>query len=663
MNFLFVLMVAIGAGLAGCATRPTHPTLREARLPPLISAHSSVADPTYSGEHRISPDGSRLLWVEWVDGDWGLAVRAIGSEKKVRFKTGALASLSAAPIQFAWLGDSRHIAWTHDETGDENTRILVVDTSEPDRGPRDLTPWPGTRSILVATGGPVAPALHVQSNRRDRALFDLLRINYVTGEVNEVARNPGDVSWWIVDVGDGQPGGRLRQTSDAKMFEVYDRAFDLWREVKRWDPLSMSWVRALNRTRGFAVLVSDSGRDTTALVWFDLNTGHERQIFADDRVDISRVFFAFGNVNRTVAVEIDRGIPETRLLRPEEARRFDEALRNHFGAAPLGFLFLSADRAFTRIVVKAYSDRATHELLFDRGTVSFSTLRSSSSADADHFARSAPVDITARDGRRIPAFITRPSGVSSGVVPLVVGIHGGPWARSYWSMPEIPPTAPLSQYSSSLEQFYASRGYAVVTMNYRASTGYGHAHTMGGVREVARKAQDDIEDVVRWAVSTGIADPKRIAINGGSIGGFSTYWQLIRSPDFACGISVVGVADLIRFLAQRPPYWTPFPHRSDVFYGRPDVPSERQRLEDESPLTHVHRIKVPMLIIHGANDVRVSKQDSDDMVSALRRQGTEVEYLWFEDEGHAIRKWRNRLSVRRATEQFLARCLGGRAGQ
>ena len=260
-----------------------------------------------------------------------------------------------------------------------------------------------------------------------------------------------------------------------------------------------------------------------------------------------------------------------------------------------------------------------------------------------------PFSFKASDGRVIHGYLIRPRGVT-GPAPLVVDIHGGPWTRDSWAPATFNP-----------RQLLANRGYAVMQVNYRGSAGYGREHMWAGAHEYFGRLQKDVAEGVKWAIDQGAADPGRIAVLGGSFGGFSVLAQLIQKPhDYRCGIDVVGVANWPRVVDNWPPFWRSR-HYFARFYGDADQPQERVRMLANSPISHIDRITAPLLVVHGANDVRVLRQDSDDVVEALRKLGRPVEYMAFADEGHSIRKWRNRLAMWRKIEDTLASCLGGRS--
>lgn len=666
--------------LAGCAMAPTHPALRQMALPPLIPVRAFVADVDYSGGNRISPDGRKLLWTQ-VDGTRiGLAVREVdaragSSAGARRFETGQIASWYSVGIACNWLSDSRHAMVVKDPRGDENTRIFVFDGDDARGALHDLTPWPGARSLYVAHAAPGSARFYFQSNRRDAAAFDLYEADAERLTVREVLRGDAALVSWLVDI-DGTPGGRIRvdgaAPGDERVLEILDAASGQWRLVKRFAAFGFLAPLRLDRAGGKLVANSGIGRDTTALVEIDLASGRETELFRDPRVDLSASYVQLG-ATTPYAVQADPGYPEVvyfdaaleRELRELVAAEIDERVEPvvAIGAG-------TADRTLARMIVRPLTARGEREYLFDRPARRLTLLQD---LRGDAALRAAlvpvePVEFRARDGLTVRGFLLRPRDTSSpgtapARVPLVVAIHGGPWLRDYWE-----PAEPNNGYAGS--QLLANRGYAVLHINYRGSTGYGGRFMYAAVGELAGKTQQDIEDGVQWAVAQGIADPARVGLIGDSFGGYSVLSQMARSPQrYACGVDVVGIAGWLRWLEEKPPYWHNLMHWWNLFLGlginaTPETlaPAERERLHRESPLAHVGEIRAPLLVIHGANDVRVARQDSDEVVNTLRQLGRPVEYLLFPDEGHAIRKWQNRLRMWRAIEDFYAGCLGGRSG-
>src|SRR5205809_377181 len=357
----------------------------------------------------------------------------------------------------------------------------------------------------------------------------------------------------------------------------------------------------------------------------------------------------------TAGVSTLTGQPLFAIAHPDypESRVFDARLSSDL--APLGepgpaeVRILSFDDAERLATVRVSRDRGREHHLLDRRTGTRTLLsRSAMAPYADRLARVEPISLTSRDGLTLRGYLTRPPGARARV-PMVLLVHGGPWTRDYWG------------YNGTV-QFLASRGWAVLQLNYRASTGYGRAFVEAGVRQHAGAIHADLLDGVRWAVEQGIADPARVAIMGASYGGYATLVGLTFTPEvFACGVDLFGMSNLVTQLEGRPSYWTwsffePYYRK---YYGDVSRPEDRQRLEAQSPLFRAADVRRPVLVIHGANDPNVKQRESDQMVAALRAAGKDVQYLVLADEGHgAFGDPASALRMYRAIEQFLGACLG-----
>lgn len=659
------ITIAATATLAGCSIAPTHPSLRAAQMVEPIPVRRVVADVDFNGGFLLSPDGKRLLWRRAVGLDAGLATRAVDRPGHVAatpersFATGHLAR-PVGGSNFGWLADSRHAYYLKDQSGAENTQIVIFDTQADNFAPWTVTPWPASRFYLLHEGAPGSGSVLFASNRRERGAFDVYRVDLASRQVAEIARNDGAVLNWVVDT-DGKLAGRVRQLGKEdgadRVMEILDDADGTWKPLKQWG--GFDWWNPLRIDRAARRLIAATNlqRDKTALIEYDLDTGAERILFEHPRVDIDRVVFARGDGAPLAAITTP-DYPRIDYLDSEAGKALEAAMQRAVslaqqqGVARQDLVFarpstLSAD--LQRILVRGFSSAGNSEFLYDRHADTVVALRTPP-ADAERLlAPMEPFSFTASDGLEISGYVVKPKGVS-GPVPLVVNIHGGPWVRDYWE---------AGGFDS--QQLLANRGYAVMKVNYRGSAGYGRAFMAAGARQTAERLQDDIDEAVQWAIDRGIADPQRIAVMGGSFGGFSTLMQLIRQPHaYACGINIVGVANWPRIFDTWPSFWRNR-HYFEWFYGKADDPADREAMWRGSPLSSIERINVPLLVIHGANDVRVVKQDSDDVVAELTKLGRPVDYLVFENEGHQVRRWRNRLAMWRSIEDFLAGCLGGRS--
>jgi dipeptidyl aminopeptidase/acylaminoacyl peptidase len=644
--------------LAGCATAPRHAALVQARnagtLPPLLPMRRFVANVDYAGGYSISPDGAQLLWSQAVGMDSGLAVRPVAGDAVRTFATGYL----PRPVgpAYVWLQDSRHVAYLKDRRGDENTQLHVLDSRGAGFEPWVVTPWAGVRSYFVAHGASGSARFYFASNRRDRSTMDLYEADAATRSIREVARSDGAVLWWLVGT-DHQLAARGRQLQPQDGSDVAievlqaDGRWNTVRTVTGWDSF---WLHRIDRAAGKAWGLSNVGRERNALVEVDLASGRESVLAEHPEVDLEYAYY-----RRTegvpVAVLTDAGYPVAQYLDPSLGADIDRAVRR---ALDRGWLAerprftrpQSVSEDARRWIVRAIGEFDDAELLVDRATGEVTRLDPQEPERRAVLAAEEPFAFTTSDGLRVQGYLVRPRGVA-GPAPLVVVIHGGPWVRDRWSTAGYNPT-----------QMLANRGYAVMTVNYRGSWGYGRDFMMAGRHAHFTRMQQDIAEAAQWAVDRGIADRQRMAVLGGSFGGFSVLAQLERGDqEWRCGVDLVGVANWPRVIENWPAFWRNR-HYFHAFFGDPADPRQRTEMLANSPVSHLDRITAPLLVIHGANDVRVLRQDSEDVVAGLRALGRPVQYLSFPDEGHTVRRWRNRLELWRRAEEHLASCLGGRSG-
>lgn len=625
---------------AGCTTSvPSEPPPRSEV--PLLSIETFFANRESNYGYRVSPDGQQLAWLASAGGRMTVHARALEGGPVRVVETPSTRSLRT----FWWAADSRHVLFSQDRDGDQNEHVYTADTERPGEPPVDLTPIGPARAMIHRILLHDPERLLIVHNARTRQGFDLVQVDGRTGGgMVTVAENPGDVIEWITDH-HGRLRGRMRSLGDTERLVEW-RVGDEWRAGPRLDLEESFRVAGFTPDGSEAWVLTSHGRDRVALVRHDPTTGRQTLLYEHPQVDVE-----------SAAVSIATGDLLYAASHPgyQDVRFFEPRLRAAFepGEAREGFGLLSRDLAGRVGTIEAYSDRGSTFWLVDWQTGRRTLLgRSAIAPHAPALARVEPVTFPSRDGLTLHGYLTRPRGGDKRPGPLVLLVHGGPWARDYWSY-------------SSVVQFLANRGYAVLQVNYRGSTGYGRRFREAAVGEFAGKMHDDLLDAVAWAVDQGVADRARVAIMGWSYGGYATLVGLTFTPDvFACGVDIVGMSSLVSLLETRHTLWTwhifrPLWHK---YAGDPSRPEDRRRLEAKSPLLRADRVQRPLLIVHGANDPNVKRQESDQMVEALRRAGKNVEYLVFPGEGHGDFGGQNNAKLAAAIERFLAVHLGGRGG-
>ncbi|HEY0783068.1 MAG TPA: S9 family peptidase, partial [Thermoanaerobaculia bacterium] len=619
-----LLLLAAGAALAA---------------PPLIPRSVLMGNPERT-QPRLSPDGQRISWLApTANGVQNVWVRpeAGGDAKPVTNET-------HRPIfWYEWTGDGRHILYLQDDGGDERNHLYSADLDS--GNVRDLTPFRGVRAqnVLVDAGHP--DRVLVGMNLRDRKVFDLYRVDLASGGVALEAQNPGDVLTWKPD---NDFVIRAATAFDARtaqtVIRVRDAADRPWRDL-----VAMPFERALfagqvvggSLVAGFAAdgkslfLHSALHGDTGRLVRVDATTGKELEVLASD--PLSDVADTAAGDEPSVIIDPRTHAIQAVQFDPAEPRWtfLDTALGKDFariGKVAPGFLTIaSRDRTDRRwIVAVQRSDAPLHFYTYDRDTHETKLLWDSQPAFAAYkLAAKKAVTIAARDGLPLVSYLTLPPDSEPKGLPLVLLIHGGPWFRDSANFdPEV--------------QLLANRGYAVLQVNYRGSTGFGIPFLSAGDHQWGRGTQDDLYDAVAWAVREGIADPKRVAAMGWSGGGYATLRALSMRPDlFACGVDGVGPADIATLFRSFPTYWDGILKRWRLRVGDPEADAALNRAI--SPLYHALGIRAPLLIGQGKNDPRVTIANADAMVAALREAKREVVYVVYPDEGHGFARPENNL--------------------
>jgi len=583
----------------------------------------------------LSPDGRHLAWLAPYERRLNLHVRDLETGGERRVTTATARDIAG----FLWADDER-LVYAKDKGGDENFHLFSVRLDG--SGARDLTPFPDVKCAIVDDLEEVPDRILFQMNKRDAEVFDVYRMTVSTGEMEVLAENPGNVQSWITD-----HRGRLRlaTTTDGVNTAILYRES----EADEWDVVASYDFKESASPLFFtfddrAIYVSSNvGRDKSAIFEYDLAEGRETElIFEHEEVDVSNLL-ASKHRKKITGVAFETSLP---------GYHFFDARRAGLQAFVDGELpgrvnrLISHSRDETRYVVASVGDRvrATYWLLDAQGEPRLAHLFDAAPwIYEEEMAPMRPIAYTARDGLEIHGYLTLPVGIEARDLPLVVHPHGGPWARDHWG------------YNPEL-QFLANRGVAVLQMNFRGSVGYGRRFWQASFHQWGLAMQDDVTDGVRWAIDQGIADPERIAIYGGSYGGYAALSGVTQTPDlYACGISYVGVSNLFTWIEAFPPYWKPYLEMVYEMVGHPERDAENWR--ETSPFFNADRIQVPMLVAQGANDPRVKKEESDQIVAALRERDIPVEYIVKDDEGHGFANEENQFEFYRALEGFLERHL------
>lgn len=606
-------------------------------LPPLISRSLLFGNPERVAP-RLSPDGSRIAYLAPRDGVMNVWVRTLDQEESQ-----PVTQEKIRPIrQFDWAENGRQILYMQDAGGDENFHVFLADVTNGET--RDLTPFPGVRAYIACKSHRHEDTVLLTYNQRDRRYMDTFRCDLRTAERVLVAENPGNVVTWLADF-DLCVRAAVASTGDGG-FEIWgrDNEESAWRTLLTVPFGEDVSLIAFSVEGDILFFISNYGVDTRCLYQMDMATGQTTLLHSREGVDLFSTIFH--PTQKTLqAVGYNRARLEWAALDPAVGEDL-EALRQVEPGAD--FNLVSRDRADENWCIAFHRDSAAPRFYHYRRANRQATFLFSNrpALEGATLANVTPIDIPARDGRILPSYLTLPPGLCSEKLPLVLHVHGGPWARDLWAFhPDI--------------QWLANRGYAVLQVNYRGSAGFGKAHLNAGNREWAGKMHDDLIDAVNWAIAQGVVDPARVAIMGGSYGGYATLVGLTFTPElFACGVAVVGPSSLITLLNSIPPYWAPMKKEFTMRVGDPET--EEAFLLSRSPLTYADRIVRPLLVAQGANDPRVTRAESDQIVEAARRSGKEVTYLLFEDEGHGFARPENRLKFYAVAEAFLARHLGGR---
>jgi dipeptidyl aminopeptidase/acylaminoacyl peptidase len=620
-----------------------------AQLTPIIDRELFFGDPEISGA-QISPDGKYISFIKPFDNVRNIWVK----EKNQKFaEARPLTNDKKRPVTgYFWSQDSKYILFVQDQGGNENYRVYTVDPGakgDPVPPAKDLTPLENVRAFIYDVPRKTPNEIFIGLNDRDQQLHDVYKLNLSTGERILVRKNDDNVAQWVFDL-DANLRLGLRQTADGgteilkvdgdNLIPIYSVNNEETASPYRFTPDGKSFYMISNK---------GAEADKIELLLFNMNDNSTKFIERDPENEVDFEGAVFSDLTDELLATFYKGDKVRIYFKNKDFEKSYDDLIKVLPEGELGITSMTADENLWVVNVSRDVDPGS-TYLFDRKTGKAELLyKSRPELPTENLAVMKPIKYKATDGLIIPAYLVLPKGIAAKNLPTVVFPHGGPWARDYWGY-------------NALAQFIANRGYAVMLPNYRGSTGYGKKFLNSGNKQWGRGTmQQDLTDGVQYLIKEGIADPKKIAISGGSYGGYATLAGLAFTPDlYAAGFDIVGPSNIITLLNSIPPYWAPLKKMFDIRVGDMNDPKERKMLEEQSPLNYAKDIKAPLYVVQGANDPRVKKAEADQIVVALRDLGRNVEYMVAPDEGHGFAGKENRLAMILAMEKFFAKYLGGR---
>ncbi|MDP1394400.1 S9 family peptidase [Lysinibacillus capsici] len=594
-----------------------------------ISVEDFMKNPGNFG-YELSPDGNYITFSSAWENRANVFVKKMNDDSEpVRVSN----SKDRDVAGFYW--KDNNLLYVKDKGGDENFHIYSTTFNGSEE--KDLTPYPNvTVGILSGLQG-VKDEILIMMNKEDATVFDVYKLNVKTGETTHIAKNPGNITSWLADrngnvriavASDGVEGTILYRDSEKDEFKPFI-------EMEAGDEVM---PLAFSKDNQYIYATSNKGRDKVEVVKYDLK-GNEEVIMSNDQVDVSGVLYS---------AEHDKLLYGAYITDKPHYQFFDENFEKLFRKiqsklnvheSELGIN--DYNKEMTKFIVSVSSDTVYGKYYYYDSTTDELTELATLSPwlNPNELAEMHPISYKSRDGLTINGYLTLPKNKEAKDLPLIVNPHGGPWARDMWGFnPEV--------------QLLANRGYAVLQVNFRSSTGYGKEFLQAGNKQWGLKIQDDITDGVQWAIDQGIADPDRIGIYGASFGGYATLAGITYTPDlYAAAVDYVGVSNIFTLLNTIPPYWETM---RNMFYERVGHPEkDKELLTAVSPVFHADKIKTPLFVAQGANDPRVNKAESDQIVEALRARGVDVEYMLKDNEGHGFANEENRIEFYNAMVKFF----------
>ncbi|MBG1267370.1 S9 family peptidase [Nostoc sp. WHI] len=606
-------------------------------LPPLIPREILFGNPEKTSP-QLSPDGKHLAYIAPDEKNvLQIWLRTVGQEDGQILTADKKRGIRI----FFWTYNADQLIYMQDSDGDENFHLHLVNIHS--KIVRDLTPFQGVKAELVELEPKFPDQVLVALNLNNPQKFDVYRINLKNGAVEFDTDNPGNIIKWTSDA-DFQIRAATASTPDGGYDLLLQKTTDKqWEIFRHWGPEEEGSSVSFSVDGKTLYIQGNHDANAKRLLAVDLDTRQETVIAEDEQYDV--VGIIIHPLTRVIqAVSFYKDKQEWQVIDRSIAVDFEEIAK----VRPGEFSIISRDLEDKTWLLAYRTDNGpVYYYAYNRESKTSTFLFSNQpKLEALQLASMQPISYEARDGLTIHSYLTTPVGIPTQNLPTVLLVHGGPWARDTWGF-------------SATTQWLANRGYAVLQVNFRGSTGYGKAFLNAGNREWAGKMHDDLIDSVNWLVEQGISNPQKIAIMGGSYGGYATLVGLTFTPEiFAAGVDIVGPSNLITLIETIPPYWEPM--KAMLSHRVGNLETEEEFLKSRSPLFFVNRIQKPLLIGQGANDPRVKQSESDQIVNAMQQAGLPVQYALYSDEGHGFARPENRLHFFAIAEEFLAKYLGGR---
>jgi dipeptidyl aminopeptidase/acylaminoacyl peptidase len=585
--------------------------------------------------YQISPNGSFYSFMAPYKNRMNIFIQKIGDSSATQ-----LTFEEARDIAGYFWPNNEQIVFLKDEGGDENFHLFGVNIDG--SNPISFTDFDGVRAQIIDDLPDQKDFVVIGLNKRNKQVFDPYRLNLKSGEISMLAENPGNIQGWMFD-----HDGKLRIAT--AIVDGVNQSI-LYRETEEEE---FKTIITTNFKEGFSpqfftfdnkniIGSSNLGRDKSAIVEFDPITAKEvKVLYANNDYDVNGV--GYSRKRKVITAAYFNSWKSERHYFDSTSKAIFEKIQKQLPGYEIGISGINKEE--NTIILRTYSDKSlgAYYIYTSEDNKMEKIIEVSPWIDENEMSNQLPISYNSRDGLKINGYLTLPKGYNmenAKNLPVVINPHGGPWARDNWGFnPEV--------------QFLANRGYAVLQMNFRGSTGYGRKFFEASFKKWGREMQDDITDGTQWLIDKGIADSTRIAIYGGSYGGYATLMGLVKEPQmYAAGVDYVGVSNMFTFMKTIPPYWEPMLEMMYEMVG--DIVIDSAMLREVSPVFHVDKIKAPLFIAQGVNDPRVNVDESDQMVKAMKEKGIEVEYLVKEDEGHGFRNEENRFDFYRAMEKFLS---------